>query len=121
MKKTAINFQQKLSLFSEHWSPKIIAQLNDYDLKLVRIKGDFVWHDHEDTDEVFIVIEGKMQVQFRDKQVELEEGEMIVVPRGEEHKPYAENECKLLVIEPSGTRNTGEQINDRTAENGVWI
>ena len=121
MKKEKINFEKKFSLFSEHWSPRIIAQLNDYHFKLAKIKGDFVWHNHKDTDEVFIVIEGAMTVDFRDKRVFLEEGEMIVVPKGIEHKPSAEKECKLLVIEPSGTRNTGDLVNNRTAEDGIWI
>lgn len=121
MENAVINFEQKFSLFSEHWSPRIIAQLNNYHFKLVKIKGEFVWHNHKDTDEVFIVIEGELGVEFEDHRVILKEGEMIVVPKGVEHKPFAEDECKLLVIEPSGTRNTGDIVNDRTAKDGVWI
>ena len=95
--------------------------MNDYQFKIVKIKGDFVWHDHKDTDETFIVLEGKLRIDFRDGEVELEEGEMFVVPKGVEHKPYAENEVKILLIEPRGVKNTGEEEGERTAENDVWI
>ena len=88
-----INLKEKLSMFSEHWSPKIVAEMNDYHIKLVKIKGDFVWHNHDDTDETFIVIEGKMKFEFEDKTIELNEGEMYVVPKGVNHKPFAEEEC----------------------------
>ena len=121
MKYEALNFKQKLSLFDEHWTPKVIAEMNDYQFKIVKIKGDFVWHDHQDTDETFIVLEGKLRIDFRDGQVELSEGEMYVVPRGVEHKPYAEEEVKMLLIEPRGIRNTGKAGGDLTAENDVWI
>jgi mannose-6-phosphate isomerase-like protein (cupin superfamily) len=106
---------------SHHEYNKVFVIMGGDHLKLAKMKGDFVWHDHRDTDEVFIVIEGSMSVDFRDKQVSLTKGEMIVVPKGVEHKPYADSECKLLVIEPAGTKNTGDQVNDRTAEDGVWI
>ena len=121
MKYQALNFKEKLSLFDEHWTPKVIAEMNDYQFKIVKIKGDFVWHDHKDTDETFIVLEGNLRIDFRDGEVELSEGEMFVVPRGVEHKPYAENEAKLLLIEPRGVKNTGEENGERTAENDVWI
>lgn len=121
MKYKAINFKQKLSLFSEQWTPKVIAEMNDYQFKIVKIKGDFVWHDHEDTDETFIVLEGKLRIDFRDGQVELADGEMFVVPKGVEHKPYAEEEVKMLLIEPRGVKNTGEKGGELTAENDVWI
>lgn len=117
----SLNFDQKLGLFNEHWTPKVIAEMNDYQFKLVKIQGDFVWHDHTDTDETFIVLEGKLRIDFRDGQVELDKGEMYVVPKGVEHKPYAENEVKLLLIEPRDVKNTGDKGGDRTAENDVWI
>ena len=116
-----INLKDKLSKFSDHWSPKVIAEMNDYQFKLVKIKGDFVWHNHEDTDEVFIVIEGKMKIEFVDRVVELDEGEMYVVPKGVEHKPFAENECKVLLVEPRGVVNTGNTEGNLTASNDVWI
>ena len=116
-----INLKDKLAKFSEHWTPKIIAEMNDYQFKLVKIKGDFVWHNHSDTDEVFIVIEGTMKIEFKDGVVELNEGEMYVVPKGVEHKPFAENECKVLLVEPRGVVNTGDAEGDLTADNDVWI
>ena len=118
---TKINLKEKLSKFSEHWTPKIIAEMNDYQFKLVKIKGDFVWHDHADTDEVFIVLEGKMAIEFEDETVELNEGDMYVVPKGIQHKPYAENECKVLLVEPRGVVNTGKTEGKLTASNDVWI
>jgi mannose-6-phosphate isomerase-like protein (cupin superfamily) len=116
-----INLKDKLSKFSDHWSPKVIAEMNDYQFKLVKIKGDFVWHNHEDTDEVFIVIEGSMKIEFEGRVVELDEGEMYVVPKGVEHKPFAENECKVLLVEPRGVVNTGDTEGELTASNDVWI
>ena len=116
-----VNFQDKLSKFSEHWSPKIIAQMNDYHFKIVKVQGEFVWHDHPETDEVFIVLKGQLEIQFRDGTVLLNEGEMFVVPRGLEHKPVAEGECHILLVEPAGTLNTGDVVNERTAANDVWI
>ena len=116
-----INLRDKLEKFSDHWSPKVIAEMNDYQFKLVKIKGDFVWHNHADTDETFIVIEGQMKIEFEDKTVELREGEMYVVPKGVEHKPYAEVECKVMIIEPRGVVNTGDTEGDLTASNDVWI
>ena len=116
-----INLKEKLSKFSDHWSPKVIAEMNDYQFKLVKIQGDFVWHHHDDTDEVFIVIEGTMKIEFENETVELNEGDMYVVPKGVEHKPYAENECKVLLVEPRGVVNTGNTEGDLTASNDVWI
>ena len=116
-----INLKEKLSKFSDHWSPKVIAEMNDYQFKLVKIKGDFVWHNHGDTDEVFIVVEGTMKIEFEDETVELTEGEMYVVPKGVEHKPYAENECKVMLVEPRGVVNTGDEEGELTASNDVWI
>ncbi|EKU99879.1 mannose-6-phosphate isomerase [Leptolyngbya sp. PCC 7375] len=121
IKYTALNFQEKLAKFSDRWSPKVIAEMNDYQFKLVKIKGDFVWHDHKDTDEVFIVVNGHLTIEFRDGTVELSTGEMFVVPKGIEHKPYAEKECHMLLIEPRGVVNTGDTIGEKTAQNDVWI
>lgn len=116
-----INFQQKLALFDEHWQPKVIAEMNDYQFKIVKIEGNFVWHDHQDTDETFIVLEGNLRIDFRDGAVHVLPGEMFVVPKGVEHKPYAENEVKMLLIEPRGVPNTGHEGGERTAQNDVWI
>jgi mannose-6-phosphate isomerase-like protein (cupin superfamily) len=121
MKYSVINLKEKLTRFSEHWSPKIIAQMNDYHFKLVKFRGDFVWHTHDDTDETFIVLEGEMRVDFQDGTVDLKEGEMFVVPKGAEHKPFAEKECKIMLVEPAGTVNTGNAEGDLTAEDDVWI
>ena len=121
MKYQPINFEEKLLKFSEHWSPKIIAQLNDYHLKLAKVDGEFVWHDHPETDEVFIVVKGQLEILFRDGSVLLNEGEMYVVPKGVEHKPVAENECHILLIEPAGTVNTGDVKDGLTAPNNIWI
>lgn len=116
-----IDLKEKLSMFSDHWSPKIVAEMNDYQIKLVKIEGDFVWHNHEDTDELFFVIEGSMEIEFEDKTVELNEGQMYVVPKGVNHKPRAQNECKVMLIEPRGVVNTGDSEGDLTAPNDVWI
>ena len=116
-----INLKEKLSKFSDHWSPKVIAELNDYQFKLVKIQGEFVWHNHPDTDEVFIVIEGTMNIEFENETVPLTEGEMLVVPKGVEHKPYAEKECKVMLVEPRGVVNTGDSDSELTADNDVWI
>jgi mannose-6-phosphate isomerase-like protein (cupin superfamily) len=116
-----LNLEDKLSKFSHHWSPKVIAEMNDYQFKLVRIEGEFVWHDHPDTDEVFIVIEGTMQIEFEDRTIELREGEMLVVPKGVRHKPYAEEECKVMLVEPRGVVNTGDTGDELTADNDVWV
>ena len=118
----AINIIDKLNKFSDYWSPRIIAEMNDYQFKLAKIKGEFVWHDHKHTDETFIVIEGEMTLKFRDGEVKLSEGEMYVVPKGLEHKPCAENEAKILLIEPRDVVNTGDsETSELTAENDIWI
>ena len=109
------------SEFSEHWAPKIIAQMNNYHFKVVKFQGEFVWHSHDDTDEVFIVLDGEMSIAFRDGSVELKAGEMYVVPRGAEHKPFAEKECKAMLVEHAGTLNTGASGGEMTAEDNVWI
>ncbi len=121
MKFEAINFRAKLSKFSDQWKPKIIAQMNDYHFKVVKIKGEFVWHKHDDTDEVFIVLEGEMSIAFKDGSVQLKSGEMFVVPKGAEHKPIAEAECKVMLVEPAGTINTGDAGGAMTADNNIWI
>src|ERR1700681_3063988 len=98
----AINFNKKLGLFDERWQPKVIAEMNDYQFKVVKLQGDFIWHDHKNTDETFIVIEGDLRIDFRDGAVRVSAGEMFVVPKGVEHKPYAEHEVKLLLIDTRG-------------------
>lgn len=121
MQKEVVNIKEKFSKFSEQWSPKIIAQMNNYQFKIARVEGDFVWHDHKDTDEVFIVIEGKLRIDFRKGNVVLNEGEMFVVPQGIEHKPFAEKECKILLVEPASTLNTGDVKNKQTTEKDAWL
>ena len=116
-----INLKSKFSKFNDLWSPKVIAEMNDYQFKLVKIQGDFIWHNHEDTDETFIVIEGEMKIEFENEIVELSEGDMFVVPKGVEHKPLAKNECKVMIIEPRGVVNTGNSEGNLTASNDVWI
>jgi mannose-6-phosphate isomerase-like protein (cupin superfamily) len=118
---TAINLAAKYALFNEYWAPKVIAQMNDYQFKVVKIEGDFIWHSHADTDETFIVLQGELRIDFRDGAVKIGQGEMYVVPRGIEHKPYAHQEVRLLLIEPCGVLNTGDEGGERTAVNDVWI
>lgn len=122
MSSTVISFADKFDLFTEQWRPKVVAEMNDYQFKLVRLQGDFIWHRHADTDETFIVLDGTLRIDFRDGSVNLSAGEMCVVPKGKEHKPYAESEVKVLLIEPRGVANTGdEKASDRTVQNDVWI
>jgi len=117
-----VNFREKLSKFSEQWTPKVIAEMNDYQFKLVKIEGEFVWHEHPDTDEAFIVIEGSMRIDFDDgSSVELGEGEMYVVPRGVRHRPCAESECRVMLVEPRGVVNTGEADSELNAPNDEWV
>ncbi len=116
-----VNLESKFWLFSDYWAPRVIAQMNDYQFKIVKIKGEFVWHEHKDTDETFLVIEGSMSIEFKDRVVELNAGEMIVVKRGEQHKPFATQECKVMIIEPENVVNTGESGSYLTAKNDVWI
>ena len=117
----AINLEEKLAKFSDHWSPKIIAQMNDYHFKLVKFQGDFVWHRHDETDEVFMVLDGEVSIELRDGTVVLKAGEMFVVPKGVEHKPSSEYECKIMLVEPAGTVNTGDAGGEMTAEDNIWI
>jgi mannose-6-phosphate isomerase-like protein (cupin superfamily) len=118
---SAINFADKYALFNEQWSPKVVAEMNDYQFKIVRLEGEFVWHQHSDTDETFIVLEGELVIHFCDGEVTVRAGEMYVVKKGIEHKPSAAQETKLLLIEPRGVLNTGDETNERTAVNDVWI
>jgi mannose-6-phosphate isomerase-like protein (cupin superfamily) len=116
-----IRFTEKFARLEGLWSPRVIAEMNDYQFKIVRIQGDFVWHDHPETDEAFIVLKGEIRIDFRDRAIVLGEGEMYVVPKGVEHKPYADSEAELLLIEPKGILNTGHAGGDRTQENDLWI
>ena len=111
-----INLASKLALFHDHWSPKVIADLNGQQVKLVKFEGEFIWHHHDDEDELFLVLDGRFRMDFRDRQVWIERGEMIVVPRGVEHRPVAEREVHVLLFEPSSTRNTGNQVERRTVD-----
>jgi mannose-6-phosphate isomerase-like protein (cupin superfamily) len=121
MHKDVVNLADKFRKFSEFWSPRVIAELNDYQFKVAKIQGEFVWHDHKDTDEAFIVVKGEMGIAFRDGVVHLTEGEMYVVPKGTEHKPFAAEECHVLLIEPRGVVNTGEAGGELQAETNVWV
>src|SRR5437868_5747899 len=116
-----ISLAEKFSRFSEHWSPKIVAELNGQHVKLVKFQGEFVWHHHEHEDELFLVVEGGFRMEFRDRQVDLHAGEMIVVPRGVEHRPVAEKEVSVLLFEPASTLNAGNAGGDRTVARPVWI
>lgn len=121
MRDSAINFGDKLAKFTDHWSPRVVAEMNDYQFKLAKLQGEFVWHSHEDTDEVFIVLDGAMSIEFRDRTVPLVAGEMFVVPKGVEHRPVAPRECAVMLVEPRGVVNTGSAGGNYTAENDVWI
>lgn len=117
----AINFKDKFARFDNHWSPRVIAEMNDYQFKLVKVQGEFVWHDHPDTDEVFIVMDGVLEIEFEDGKVRLQAGEMYVVPKGVKHKPVAKDECQILLVEPKGVVNTGDTQSTLTARNDVWV
>ncbi|GAA5070291.1 cupin domain-containing protein [Lysobacter panacisoli] len=117
----AVNLRDKLALFSQCWSPRVVARMNDVEFKLVKMHGDFVWHSHADTDEVFLVVKGEMEIGFRDRDVVLREGEMFVIPRGVEHITRAREECHALIIEPRDVVNTGEAGGELTARNDVWV
>ena len=109
-----VNLLQKLDSFSEHWSPKIVADLNGQQVKLAKVWGEFVWHHHDDEDELFMVLKGRLRMELRDRHIWLEEGEILVVPRGVEHRPVAEEEVEILLFEPASTLNTGNVENERT-------
>ena len=117
-----ISIASKFDKFREQWRPKVIARMNDYEFKLARLEGEFIWHSHAETDETFIVVDGELTIDFRDGSVNLKEGEMFIVPRGVEHKPHASRECKIMLIEPAGTVNTGDAAGGAlTAPNDVWV
>ena len=117
----SINLDEKFGRFTEQWQPKVIAEMNDYQFKLARLEGDFVWHDHPETDETFIVLEGTLRIELDEGPIRLTAGEMCVIPKGVRHRPCAEGEVKLMLIEPRGTLNTGHEGGARTAPNDVWI
>ena len=117
----AIVLDEKFARFDDHWSPRIIGQVNDLHIKAVKVKGEFVWHAHADTDELFIVHKGELNIQYRDRDNIVRAGEMFVVPRGVEHRPVAEEECEMLLIEPAGTLNTGDAGGPLTAAETPWI
>ena len=112
-----VNLIQKLSMFSDHWSPHIVGELNGQYVKLAKLKGEFVWHKHDHEDELFYVVEGELRLEFRDKVVNLAPGEFIIVPRGVEHRPVAEEEVSVMLFEPKGTINTGNEVNELTRKN----
>ena len=116
-----INFKSKFDKFDDHWSPKVIAEMNDYQFKLAKIKDDFIWHEHNDTDEAFIVINGVIWIEFKDETIQINAGEMIVVPKGTKHRPYAKEEAQIMLVEPKGVVNTGDIESDLTALNDQWI
>ena len=116
-----LNLEQKLGCFTEQWSPRVAAEFNDHQLKLTKLEGEFVWHSHPEVDEVFLVLAGELTIQFRDCAVSLAAGELIVVPRGVEHKPAAVRECHVMLMEPRGTTNTGDAGGERTAPNEVYV
>jgi len=116
-----INFKSKFDKFNDLWSPKVIAEMNDYQFKLAKIKDDFIWHEHNDTDEVFIVISGVIWIEFKDETIQINAGEMIVVPKGTKHRPYAKEEAQIILVEPKGVFNTGDIESDLTALNDQWI
>ena len=117
----AININDKLNKFSDLWSPRVIAEMNDYQFKLAKVKGEFVWHSHKETDETFIVLDGELLIEFRDKKIKLNKGELYIVPKGVEHKPYSENECHIMLIEPKGIINTGDKSTKLTSKNDIWV
>jgi mannose-6-phosphate isomerase-like protein (cupin superfamily) len=121
MEMKPINLAEQFGRFSEHWAPKIIAQMNDYQFKLVKFQGEFVWHNHADTDEAFIVINGRMTIHFRDGEVSVGPGEMFVVPKGKEHKTSARAECQAMLVEIAGTVNTGNAVDQKTAPTDAWV
>ncbi|HPF61031.1 MAG: cupin domain-containing protein [Gemmatimonadetes bacterium] len=116
-----ISLGRKFAAFDERWSPRVVAEMNDYQFKLAKLEGEFIWHAHPDTDETFLVVQGTLQIAFRDGTVTVGPGELCVVPAGVEHKPIAAAECQVLLIEPRGVVNTGDAGGERTAPNDVWV
>lgn len=121
MTDSAINLKEKFGLFTDLWSPKVVAEMNNYQFKLAKVHGEFVWHEHPDTDEVFIVLKGQLKILFRDRTVHLNEGDLFVVPKGQEHKPVADEICHIMLVEPKGVVNTGDAESHLQAENDVWV
>jgi len=117
----SINFAEKIARLNDIWQPRVIAELNNYQFKVVRLKGDFVWHDHPDTDEAFIILSGCLRIDIPDGSVMVKAGEMVVIPKGIKHKPFAEYETHVLLLEPRGTLNTGSVGGERTVENDLWV
>lgn len=115
-----ININQKFSLFNEHWSPRIVGELNDSHIKLAKLHGEFIWHQHENEDEMFLIVKGKLLIKLRDRDLWLNEGEFVIIPKGVEHCPIAEEEVYVMLLEPKSTLNTGDQQNERTVE-AQWI
>ena len=116
-----INLKEKFHKISEQWSPKVIEEMNDYQFKLVKIQNEFTWHMHEDTDETFFVLDGRMGIEFENQTIELDAGEMIVIPRGMKHKPFAKKEAKIMLVEPKGVINTGHIESELTASKNEWV
>ena len=116
-----VNLLQKSDLIDQQWSPRVVAQMNDYQFKVVRIEGEFIWHSHPETDEAFIVLEGILRIDLQERSVHVAAGELYVVPKGVKHRTAAEGEAKLMMIEPQGVLNTGQEGGERTALNDVWI
>lgn len=118
--RAVVDLAEKLSQIAEHWSPKIVAQVGEMQVKLARIHGSFDWHSHANEDELFMVVDGRMKLEFKDREVWLDKGQLYVVPRGVEHRPVAPNETQIMLIEPAGTRNTGGRVTERTVE-AEWL
>ena len=116
-----INIENKLALFTDYWNPKIVGELNNQYVKLVKLKGDFVWHKHDNEDEMFLVLDGQLKIELRDKTLNLEKNEFVIIPKGIEHKPVAENEVSVMIFEPKSTLNTGNTKNNFTKENLEFI
>jgi mannose-6-phosphate isomerase-like protein (cupin superfamily) len=116
-----VNLREKFGLFSEHWSPKVVGQVADTQIKVVKVKGEFPWHLHENEDELFLIVRGRIVLEFRDRSVPLEEGEFLIVPKGIEHRPVAAEEAHVVLIEPATTLNTGNTRNERTVDQPEWI
>jgi mannose-6-phosphate isomerase-like protein (cupin superfamily) len=121
MTHSPVTLSDKLAKLKDQWQPRVVAELNDYQFKVVKIEGDFIWHSHPDTDEAFYILDGELRIDFRDGAVSLKSGDLYVVPKGREHKPYAARQCSILLIEPRGTANTGNVGGERTAQQDIWI
>ncbi len=119
--KPVVNLNRAMDALDELWQPQVLAQMNDNDVRIARIKGEFIWHTHDDTDELFMVMRGRMRIEMPERTVTLEQGDVFVVPKGVRHKPVAEEDCWILLIEPSGTINTGAEQSSRTAARDVWV